>query len=67
MVENTPACRCVTQPHTHFKMLATEGQEICQHSKGIHKGIDTGQQPDSIGLPGGSRTLPALDWGLKLA
>jgi hypothetical protein len=48
-------------------MLATEGQEICQHSKGIHKGIDTGQQPDSIGLPGGSRTLPALDWGLKLA
>jgi hypothetical protein len=48
-------------------MLATEGREICQHSKGIHKGIDNGQQPDLIGLPGGPRTLPALDWGLKLA
>jgi hypothetical protein len=48
-------------------MLATEGQEISQHSKGIHKGIGNGRQPDSIDLPGGSRTLPALDWGLKLA
>jgi hypothetical protein len=67
MVENAPACRCVTQPHTHFKMLATGSLKNCQHFKGIQKEGDNGPRPAEIDLSGGSRTLPVLDWGLKLA
>jgi len=67
MVENTPACRCVTQPQTHFKMLATGSPKNCQHFKGIQKGGDNGHRPEEIDLPGGPRTMPALDWWFKLA
>jgi hypothetical protein len=67
MIENTPACRCVTQPKTHFKMLATGSQKNCQHFRGLQKGGDNVHRPAEINLPGGFGTMPALDWGLKLA
>jgi hypothetical protein len=48
-------------------MLATGSLKNCQHFKGIQKEGDNGPRPAEIDLSGGSRTLPVLDWGLKLA